>query len=88
MVGRKSNDFLTSHFRVLSTPLFLALPLFDPSTNGQSWIAFASTECAYVRSNTEMFLLIDTNGVPKSTDLLSVPSSDVSLNIDFSLASP
>ena len=34
-----------------------------------------------------MFLLIDTNGVPKSTDLLSVPSSDVSLNIDFSLAS-
>ena len=29
MVGRKSNDFLTSHFRVLSTPLFLALPLFD-----------------------------------------------------------
>ena len=44
----------TVTFRVTFTPLFKALPLFDPSTNGQSWIAFVSTECAYVRSNTEI----------------------------------
>ena len=52
--------------------LFFLLPV-GPSSNGQSWLTFESTECAHVRSNTGMFLHKNYLRVPKSTDLLISP---------------